>query len=83
MVVNLIYCIDIPQKSENLIETDRVVGWMLCSHNILHISIADNSKNYSLNYGLSRPDVGLHFKDFPDNDHGGFSVISSNDYPKR
>jgi len=79
MVVNLIYCIDIPQKSENLIETDRVVGWMLCSHNILHISIADNSKNYSLNYGLSRPDVGLHFKDFPDNDHGGFSVISSNE----
>jgi MoaA/NifB/PqqE/SkfB family radical SAM enzyme len=76
-IINFLYCIDFPQASDHVEESDKIVGWLLCSQNIESVRIPDNSENnYSLNYGLSRPDVAGNFKDFPNNDCCGFSITA-------
>ncbi len=79
MDINILYCIDFPAKSENVDKTDKIVGWLLCSCKILELKISDYcNHNYSLEYGLSRPDVAESFKEFPDNIASGFNIIADN-----
>ena len=78
MITNFLYCIDFPQKADALEKTDKVVGWLLCSRNILDIKISDASDSHcQLQYNLDRPDVALHFKDFPNNTKCGFAITAS------
>ncbi|MEI6851861.1 MAG: radical SAM protein [Bacteroidota bacterium] len=78
MIVNIIYCIDYPQQTDLLTESDRVAGWLLCSHSIKQLSVAGYSaQQASMAYGLSRPDVALHFSDLPNNELCGFNISGS------
>jgi MoaA/NifB/PqqE/SkfB family radical SAM enzyme len=78
MVFNFLYCIDYPQQSENLSESNRISGWLLCSQSIRDIRVTESAaQNCSLNYGLPRPDVALHFKDFPGKDKCGFQITAT------
>jgi MoaA/NifB/PqqE/SkfB family radical SAM enzyme len=80
MIINFLYCIDFPQKKDNLKESNRIEGWLLCSQIIKDMQISETSDhNYTLSYGLPRPDVALHFNDFPDNDKCGFAIIAENE----
>lgn len=78
MIFNFIYCIDYPQQTDQLTESDRIAGWLLCSHSIKEVSVAGYSaQQASMAYGLSRPDVALHFSDLPNNELCGFNISGS------
>jgi len=74
MITNFLYCIDSPAKKDHLEFSDRIVGWLLCSRRIVSAQISDMDIQAVLEYGLPRPDVALHFKDFPDNSACGFEI---------
>ncbi|MEI8204511.1 MAG: radical SAM protein, partial [Bacteroidota bacterium] len=74
MITNILYCIDYPQSSDNIVVSDKIMGWLVCSNKIINIYC-----NYTLNYGLFRPDVEVHFKNFPDSDKCGFAIVSENE----
>ncbi|MDD3877593.1 MAG: radical SAM protein [Bacteroidales bacterium] len=76
MITNFLYCIDYPSKTDGLQETQKLEGWLLCSKKIRSIKILDDLEGLFFNYGISRPDVALHFKDFPGNTACGFTVIA-------
>lgn len=77
MVTNILYCIDYPAQSDGVTETDRLTGWLLCSRKILSVELQSNEPGYDMAYGIHRPDVAQHFKNFPDNTLSGFSLTAS------
>ena len=81
MVINFLYCIDFPKKSDNVEKPDQIRGWLICSNRIINIGIPETLKdNYRLEYGSPRPDVAKFFRGFPGNDECGY-IISSNNEP--
>jgi len=80
MIINFLYCIDFPRKTDGVDMSEKVVGWLLCSQNIINIKISDSSETNSLlEYGFDRPDVAQHFKDFPNNVKCGFEITAQKD----
>ena len=80
MITNFLYCIDFPPKTDAAEVSDKVVGWLLCSRPIIDINIADAAYcPCLLEQGLSRPDVAVHFKDFPNNTQCGFAITAQKD----
>jgi len=80
MIIDFLYCIDFPRKTDSLETSDKIIGWLLCSHNIIDIKIAESIENgFLLEYWNDRPDVALHFKDFPNNGKCGFAIVATKD----
>lgn len=78
MIVNFLYCIDSPAHSKKVEFSENLIGWLLCSHNITQIGISELSKNKcTIEYGASRPDVAVHYKDFSNNTNSGFTISST------
>ncbi len=78
-IINFLYCIDRISISNNPDMSDRIDGWLLCSNKIRGARVSEGiNPNIILNVGMPRPDVALHFIDFPDNDKCGFSIIAEN-----
>ena len=79
MTINFLYCIDVPARSEQLNEAEKIAGWLLCSLPIKNITIADSFRyGHTFTYGLPRPDVALSFKEFPGNTTCGFAITAGN-----
>ncbi len=84
MDINFLYCIDYPAKSDNIENTAKIVGWLLCSCKLFSLKMADEIKpNISFVYGLPRPDVHDSFKTFSNNVTGGFSITTFNELINR
>jgi MoaA/NifB/PqqE/SkfB family radical SAM enzyme len=80
MIINFLYCVDFPSRSDKLETSNKIEGWLLCSKNISEIRILDGVNNGCLlEYGLSRPDVIQHYKEFSNNDKCGFRLIADQD----
>jgi MoaA/NifB/PqqE/SkfB family radical SAM enzyme len=77
MIVNILYCLDFPRKSENIDKVDQLKGWFICSHRIIKIDVPELYKsNYFMDYGSPRPDVAQCFRDFPGNETCGFIITA-------
>jgi MoaA/NifB/PqqE/SkfB family radical SAM enzyme len=80
MIANILYCIDFPAQTEKSEFSESLVGWLLCSHNISALRVSELSENKcSIEFGSSRPDVALHFKDFSANSDCGFIIKADED----
>ncbi len=77
MITNFLYCIDYPAQSDSVTETDRLAGWLLCSRKLLSVEVQNNNMGCVVDYGLHRPDVAQHFKNFPASAQSGFSITAS------
>jgi len=75
MVVNFLYCIDIPGKSEKIEKTNCIRGWLLCSYPVVDVRVSGHFGSWcTFNYGISRPDLNTYFPMFPGNLTAGFNI---------
>jgi molybdenum cofactor biosynthesis enzyme MoaA len=77
LLINFLYCIDYPVEKNIVEKTDKIAGWFLCSLPMRSIRIQNaKGQDYTMEYGISRPDVTAIFTDFSANDSCGFVIKS-------
>jgi molybdenum cofactor biosynthesis enzyme MoaA len=80
MVINFLYCVDFPVVSTRTIPSNKIEGWLLCSHRIINLQVPELYKSkYTIKYGLPRHDVAEYFRGFPGNDESGYIISAINE----
>ncbi len=77
MIINFLYCIDFPAKADNVLQSNRIDGWLLCFHKIIDVRICNTkTAGYHFDYGMLRADVAQHFQEFSANNYSGFRILA-------
>jgi len=80
MLITFLYCIDFPSATDQTEVTNRLAGWLLCSHKIVSLDVLSSNNEFIVEYGHARDDVYAHFKSFSYTKNCGLAVTATKKY---